>query len=158
VVTALAKVQKELSAMGFGLKIFDGYRPLSVQKKFWDAVADIFPDENERALYVANPKIGSKHNRGAAVDITLIDLVTGKEFEMPSGYDEFSEKAYRDYSKMTINSRKNCKLLELIMKKHGFDGAYSEWWHFDFNGWEKYPIFDVIFNDLEKKKINRCHY
>ncbi len=142
---ALGKVQAELEHLGFGVKIFDGYRPLSVQKTFWDVVSDKFPDPAEREKYVANPEKGSKHNRGAAVDLTLIGLKTGDELEMPSDFDDFSEKAHRDYDKMTSKKvKKNCKLLELVMEKHGFKGCSSEWWHFDFKGWEKYPISDQV--------------
>jgi len=148
---ALAEVEGELEKLGFGLKVFDGYRPLSVQKVFWNIVADKFPNPAERENYVADPAKGSKHNRGTAVDLTLIDLKTGKELEMPSGYDDFSDKAHRTYDKMTSRkAKKNCKLLELVMEKHGFIGLPTEWWHFDFKGWEKYPISDVTFDELAK--------
>ncbi len=141
VAQALSEVQTELERLGVGLKIFDGYRPLSVQKIFWKIVSDKFPNTREREKYVANPAKGSKHNRGTAVDVTLIDLKTGKEFKMPSEYDDFSEKAHRNYEKMISKEvKKNCKLLELTMKKHGFNGVSSEWWHFDFKDWQKYPI------------------
>ncbi len=149
VAVALDAVQREMEAVGLGLKIFDGYRPLSVQKIFWDVVSDRFPDPIERQKYVANPAAGSKHNRGTAVDLTLIDLKTGKELEMPSGYDDFSALAHRIYGKMlSKRARRNCKLLELVMEKHGFIGIPSEWWHFDFKAWEKYPVADVSFDEL----------
>ncbi len=141
---ALNKVQRELKKHGLGLKIWDAYRPLSVQKIFWE----IYPNDN----YVADPAKGSRHNRGCAVDVTLIDLKTGKELEMPSCFDDFSEKAGRDYEKMDSEARKNCKLLETAMEKYGFKGLSSEWWHFDFVGvgievgkeaWKQYPVTDV---------------
>lgn len=146
---ALLKVQEKLEQKkdtqhpaGLGLKVFDGYRPLSVQKIFWS----ICPNEN----FVANPAKGSKHNRGTAVDLTLIDLKTGEELAMPSGYDDFSEKASRNYEKMTTDEiRQNCKLLENTMKKYGFNPLPSEWWHFDFMGWEKHCVMDVTFNELD---------
>src|SRR5579862_743068 len=133
-------IQKELAHKGLGLKIFDGYRPLSVQRKFWE----IFPDER----YVANPKNGSRHNRGSAIDVTLVDLATGQELEMPSGFDDFTAKAHRDYNNMSENSKKNCQLLESYMIKYGFIPWPLEWWHFDDQDWEKYPILDIPFEQL----------
>jgi|GEM_PF-5358063 len=150
---ALDKVQQELAAQGLGLKIFDAYRPLSVQKIFWN----ICPNEN----YVADPAKGSRHNRGCAVDVTLINSKTGKELEMPSEFDEFSEKAGRNYEKMESTTAKNCRLLQDIMEKHGFKGLPSEWWHFDFVGmdtqkevWKEFPVSDIAFDAIPvyKKK------
>ncbi len=147
VAKALDAVQKELNLMGYGLKIFDGYRPLSVQKIFWN----IYPDEK----YVANPAKGSKHNRGTAVDLTLIDIKTGQELKMPSKFDEFSSQANRDYTKMKdLIAKRNCKILESVMQKHGFIGISSEWWHFDYKNWRKYPIQDISFAELCKKYGN----
>jgi D-alanyl-D-alanine dipeptidase len=144
---ALNDVQQELAQQNLGLKIFDAYRPLSVQKIFWE----IYPDEN----YVADPKKGSRHNRGCAVDLTLIDLKTKEELVMPSGFDDFSKKTTRDYDHMTPEARENCKLLENIMQKHGFRGLPSEWWHFDFVGsnpnqeaWREYPVSDIAIETL----------
>jgi D-alanyl-D-alanine dipeptidase len=148
---ALDAVQQKLEKFGLGLKIFDGYRPLSVQKIFWNVVSDQFPDETVRAQYVANPVTGSRHNRGSAVDLTLIDLKTGEELVMPSGYDDFSEKAHRNYNAMSPEAKKNCRLLETIMKSHGFEPLPSEWWHFDWRDWKSFPIQDVTFEELEKK-------
>lgn len=135
----IAAVQAELATMGLGLKIWDGYRPLSVQKIFWKLI----PDER----YVANPSKGSRHNRGTAVDCTLIDN-QGNELEMPSLFDDFSEKASRNYKTMTPTAAKNCNLLETIMAKHGFSFIYSEWWHFDDLNWEKYELLDIPFAQL----------
>lgn len=141
---ALDEVAAELKEQGFGLVIFDAYRPLRVQKIFWQ----ICSDEN----YVANPAKGSRHNRGCAVDLSLIDLKTGQELTMPSGFDEFSAKANRNYDAMEPEACKNCKLLETVMQKHGFKGLPSEWWHFDFVGkdtkegdevWRHYPVSDI---------------
>lgn len=139
---ALNLVQQDLNKGGLGLKIFDAYRPLRYQKLFWS----VMPDEN----YVAHPEKGSKHNRGASVDLTLIRLTDGQELEMPSDFDDLSEKAHRDYSRMTDEAAKNCKLLEDIMAKHGFTGWPKEWWHFDFQGWEHYPLEDISFEEIEK--------
>jgi D-alanyl-D-alanine dipeptidase len=139
----ILEIQKELKELGLGLKIFDGYRPLSVQKKFWE----IMPDER----YVADPKKGSRHNRGAAVDLTLIDK-NGNEIPMPTPYDDFTEKASRNYMDLSSQIIINRKFLEDLMAKYGFTGLPTEWWHFDYNGWEKYDVLDVDFKDLEKEK------
>lgn len=136
----LLKVHNELEQLGLGLVIFDGYRPLSVQKKLWD----VFPDER----YVANPAFGSKHNRGTAVDVTIRDLRTGTYITMPSEYDDFTERAHRAYEKMSHEAAINCKLLELLMEKHGFLGLPTEWWHFDDTNWQNFDILDTSFEEL----------
>lgn len=136
-------VQQELEKQGFGLKIFDGYRPRSVQYKFWELVP--IPG------YVADPKKGSKHNRGSAVDLTIIRLSDGHEIEMPSAFDEFSEKAHRKYETMTPEAAKNCKLLENLMVKYGFIPLSTEWWHFDDVDWEKYELLDISFEEVQKQ-------
>lgn len=136
------EVQKELQKYGLSLKVFDGYRPLSVQKKFWE----IMPDER----YVADPKKGSRHNRGMAVDLTLVDK-DGKEIPMPTPFDDFTEKASRDYFDLPAQILINRKFLEDIMAKYGFTGFPTEWWHFDYQGWEKYEVLDVDFSEIEKK-------
>jgi len=137
---SLDSVQNELETMGLGLKIYDGYRPLSVQKKFWE----IMPDDR----YVADPKKGSRHNRGMAVDLTLVDK-NGKELNMPTEYDDFTEKAHRDYSNLTEEQIKNRKILEDVMTKYGFTGLPTEWWHFDYRGWENYEVMDIDFKDIK---------
>lgn len=119
------------------LKVFDGYRPLSVQKKMWKIVPD--------SRYVANPKNGSRHNRGAAVDLTLIDS-TGKELDMGTGFDNFTEKAHYNYSGLTEEQKKNRKILRDAMIKFGFEPLETEWWHFDYHGWKKFHILDKIFD------------
>lgn len=134
VAEALSRVQNSLKVDGLGLKVWDCYRPLSVQKKMWE----IMPDDR----YVADPQKGSKHNRGAAVDITLVGR-EGEALEMPTPFDDFTEKAARDYLGGTKTSLKNKKRLEDAMAKEGFIGIPTEWWHFDFRDWEKYPIEDI---------------
>lgn len=119
------------------IKIFDGYRPLSVQKLMWE----ILPDPR----YVADPSKGSRHNRGAAVDITLIDA-TGNEIEMGTPYDDFTEKAHYDYEELSDDVKANRKLLRDVMIKFGFEPLETEWWHFDFKGWENFPILDYQIN------------
>ncbi len=119
------------------IKIFDGYRPLSVQKLMWE----ILPDPR----YVADPSKGSRHNRGAAVDITLIDE-NGNEIEMGTPYDDFTEKAHYDYEELSDDVKANRKLLRDVMIKFGFEPLETEWWHFDFKGWEKFSILDYQIN------------
>lgn len=135
----LDSVQKELEKIGLGLKVWDCYRPLSVQKILWAIV----PDER----YVANPAKGSRHNRGCAVDLTLVDSL-GNELPMPTKYDDFTEKAHRNYNDLPDTVVKNRKLLEDVMKKYGFIPLPTEWWHFDFEGWEKFSILDIPLEKL----------
>ncbi len=138
---ALLKVQEALQKRGLGLKIYDGYRPLSVQKKMWAK----YPVEG----YVANPAKGSNHNRGMAVDLTLVDT-QGKELSMPSGYDEFSERAHRNYTGGTQEERNNRQILQEAMEAEGFGGITTEWWHFDFKNAKDFPVLDLPFAQVEK--------
>lgn len=130
----LAKVQDDLERSGLGLKLHDGYRPWSIQKQMWALV----PDDD----YVADPRKGSRHNRGAAVDATLVDRA-GRELEMPSPYDEFSERAHADYAGGTAAGRHNRNVLIRAMRRRGFKVLKTEWWHFDGPGWEHYSVLDV---------------
>ncbi|RJP74307.1 MAG: peptidase M15 [Ignavibacteriales bacterium] len=116
------------------LKVFDGYRPLSVQKKMWV----ILPNED----YVANPAKGSRHNRGAAVDVALIDSL-GNELDMGTGFDDFSKIAYTGNMDLPADVLLNRKILHESMAKFGFDPIKTEWWHFDFKGWSRFSILDV---------------
>lgn len=132
----LDSIQRFLEPMGLGLKVFDGYRPLSVQKKMWA----IMPDEN----YVANPAKGSRHNRGAAVDITLVRLSDGEELLMPTPFDDFTEKAsHHAVEGIPAEALRNRFLLRSVMEKFGFRALPSEWWHYDEIGWERYGILDI---------------
>jgi D-alanyl-D-alanine dipeptidase len=139
---ALVRAHRELEAQGYGLIIHDGYRPWYVTKIFWDATPD------DKKIFVANPQEGSKHNRGCAVDLSLYDLKTGAEVDMPSGYDEMSERAYADYAGGTSQQRALRTLLRQAMEKHGFAVNPTEWWHFDYKDWKQYPILNVKFEDL----------
>jgi D-alanyl-D-alanine dipeptidase len=130
----LVKVQQSLQQKGFGLKIWDGYRPHSVQKKMWEKMPD--------PSYVANPRRGSNHNRGAAVDVTLVDL-KGNELEMPTGFDDFSQKARSNYPNVSEQVRRNRTILQHAMKAQGFSTISSEWWHFNAKDCKKYSILDV---------------
>ena len=143
----LINAQEEFRKQGLSLKVFDCYRPLSVQKKMWQ----IMPDPN----FVADPKKGSKHNRGAAVDITLVDK-NGKELDMGTGYDDFTEKAAPDYKDLPEEVLKNRALLREVMERNGFKGITSEWWHFDDTQWQDYPILDVGFCELIYKPESRA--
>ncbi|MBU0474128.1 MAG: M15 family metallopeptidase [Bacteroidetes bacterium] len=131
---ALSKVHSNLlKTSNYRIKIFDGYRPLSVQKKMWE----ILPDDR----YVANPASGSRHNRGAAVDVTIIDS-SGTELDMGTEYDNFTERAHYAYPDLPENVKANRALLRNTMAKYGFNPINTEWWHFDFSGWEGFSILD----------------
>lgn len=133
---ALIRVHEALKKQGFRLKVYDAYRPWSVQKIFWK----IMPDPR----YVADPKLGSLHNRGMAVDVTLTDL-QGRDVMMPTFYDDFSELAHRDCKALPADAIRHREILEAAMRKEGFYGIPTEWWHFDFHGWGKYPVLDIPF-------------
>jgi D-alanyl-D-alanine dipeptidase len=121
-VLKLMDVQAELREQGLRLKIWDAFRPLEAQEKLWNAKPD--------PKYVSNPWNGTNsHSRGHTLDITLVNA-DGKELEMPTGFDEFSTYADRDYSDCTDAAAKNAQLLQDVMEKHGFTGLQSEWWHF----------------------------
>lgn len=135
----LCAVQKWLKRRKKGLKILDAYRPWHVQKKLWE----ILPDER----YVASPEKGSKHNRGAAVDITLVDE-KGSELIMPTGYDDFTEKAHWVYQDLPVEALANRALLRRAMQIQGFKTYPYEWWHYDDAEWTSYPIEDVALEDL----------
>lgn len=134
VVERLARAQQAAAAQGFGLKVYDCYRPLSVQRAMWTLV----PDER----YVADPAKGSRHNRGAAVDLTLVDAA-GRELPMPTAFDDFSARAHRDYDDLPPPVLANRATLERIMIDAGFSGLPTEWWHFDADGWEQYQVLDA---------------
>jgi D-alanyl-D-alanine dipeptidase len=140
---ALARASKAAQADGFGLTIYDAYRPWRITKKLWDATP-IGPKKE----YVANPKRGSKHNRGCAVDLTLHDLRNAQLVEMPTEFDDFSQKAHRDYMGASAAAIVNRARLARYLEAEGFVGLSNEWWHFDFTGWEKFPVMDIPFNKI----------
>ena len=145
---AVARVHKKLKKQGLGLVIFDGYRPWTITKLFWDVVP------NEKRKFVADPAKGSKHNRGCAVDLSIFDLKTGELVDMPSGYDEFTERASPDYAGGTPEQRANRELLRKLMEDEGFTVNPNEWWHFDYKNWQDYAIYDISFDEAaeESKK------
>ncbi|HEV7642542.1 MAG TPA: M15 family metallopeptidase [Pyrinomonadaceae bacterium] len=136
---ALLRVHKKLKEQGLGLVIFDGYRPWTITKMFWEVVS------LEQRKFVADPAKGSKHNRGCAIDLSIYDLKTGALLDMPSGYDEFTERASPDYKGATILQTKNRELLRGLMESEGFTVNPNEWWHFDYKGWQDYGLYDVPF-------------
>jgi len=139
---ALLRAQRALRSKGYGLLIFDGYRPWSVSKLFWEVVP------REKRDFVADPAKGSKHNRGCAVDLSLYDLQTGREVEMPSPYDDMTERASPDYTGGTPEQRGLRDLLRTVMEKEGFSVEPNEWWHFNYRDWREYPILDIPFDAL----------
>ena len=141
----LVKVHKKLKKQGLGLVIYDGYRPWTITKLFWDSV------KPEQRMFVADPTKGSKHNRGCAVDLSIFDLKTGKDIPMPSGYDEFSERASPKYNGGTDEERQNRDLLRSSMEAEGFIVNENEWWHFDYKDWEQYAIYDISFAEAANK-------
>ena len=141
---ALVRVGRSLREKGYGLLVFDGYRPWSVTRLFWE----ITPKDKRERGFVANPAKGSKHNRGAAVDLSMYELATGKEADMPSAYDEFTDRAAPSYTGGTAEERARRDLLRAEMEKEGFVVDTGEWWHFNYKGWETYPILDIPFEQI----------
>jgi len=138
---ALRKVQDELNESGLGLKVWDAYRPYTTTVLMWDYVRD--------PRYVADPRNGSRHNRGCAVDVTLIDLETAEELPMPTHYDNFTERAHLDYDDLSGEVLNNRALLVDVMRRHGFEPLPSEWWHFDYKDWSEFELMDLSFEELE---------
>ena len=142
---ALLRAQQTLQRYGYGLLIHDAYRPWYVTRMFWDATPDSLKE------FVANPANGSRHNRGAAVDLTLYNLRTGEPVEMPSGYDEFTPRAYPGYPGGTALERWHRELLRQAMEAQGFTVYENEWWHFDYRDWREYPIGNVTFEEIAER-------
>jgi len=141
---ALVRAHRRLRALGYGLLIHDGYRPWYVTRMFWEATP---PEQHE---FVANPANGSRHNRGAAVDLTLYELRTGRPVEMPGTYDEFSRRSYPNYPGGTSRQRWHRELLRNAMEAEGFAVFSSEWWHFDYQDWRLYHIGNATFEELKR--------
>ena len=144
---ALAAAQKDFVAQGYSLKLFDCYRPLSVQKKMWK----ILPGTH----YVANPAKGSKHNRGAAVDLTLVEIATGKEVDMGTPFDTFSPKAHHSYTDLPKKVLAHRQLLREVLGKHNFKPIFSEWWHYEYRPEMTSPVEDLAWPCPEDKQYNR---
>lgn len=141
VVRALQKAQADLQAMGYELKIWDAYRPYDVTKKMWELIGD------ER--YVANPANGSGHNRGLAIDLTLIK--NGEELNMGTGFDNFSDTAHHDFRNLPEEVLRNRQLLRSTMEKHGFRALETEWWHYSWSNDRNYDVLNLSFKKLGKR-------
>lgn len=133
---ALQAAANILRKKGYRIKIWDGYRPRAIQYTLWEVVS---PDQK---IYVADPHKGSRHNRGCAVDLTLVDS-QGNELDMGTAFDDFSPKAHRNYTNLPPNIVANRKILEDALTDQGFIGIHHEWWHFDYQGWQNYPLLDI---------------
>jgi len=140
---ALVRAHRRLKESGFGIVVHDAYRPWWVTWIFWEATP------GDKRDFVANPADGSRHNRGCAADVTLYDLKTGKAVEMPSLYDEMSERAYPDYAGGTTRQRELREILRDAMEAEGFMVYAYEWWHFDYKDWRRYGIGNQTFQQLE---------
>ncbi len=140
---SLVKVQEELRLEGLGIKVFDAYRPYSVTQHFWELVKD------ER--YVANPAKGSHHNRGTAIDLTLVDLRSGNELDMGTGFDNFSDTAHHNFRHLPETVLQNRAKLKNIMSKYGFAALSTEWWHYTYQSPVKFPVLDIPFKKLANK-------
>lgn len=144
---ALVAAQKDFVVRGYSLKLFDCYRPLSVQKKMWK----ILPGTH----YVANPAKGSKHNRGAAVDLTLVEIATGKEVDMGTPFDTFSPKAHHSYTDLPKEVLVHRQLLREVLGKHNFKPIFSEWWHYEYRPEMTSPVEDLAWPCPEDKQYNQ---
>jgi zinc D-Ala-D-Ala dipeptidase len=141
---ALLRAVATLRKQGYGVAVFDGYRPWFVTKLFWD----LTPADKKQ--FVADPSKGSRHNRGCAVDLTLYDLKTGREVSMPSDYDEMTERSHISYAGGTPEQRRLRDLLRAAMEAEGFNVYEPEWWHYDYKDWRQYPILNLSFSEITK--------
>ena len=144
VAESLKKAQAEFNKLGYGIKVFDAYRPYAATVKFYEVYRD--------TTYVASPYRGSRHNRGCAIDMTIFNLKTGDDLPMPTEYDSFRKEAWPSTPVKDPVIKKNRELIISVMEKHGFKVNGSEWWHFDFIGWQKFDVMDISFEELENSK------
>jgi D-alanyl-D-alanine dipeptidase len=143
----LKKINGALAKKGLGLKVFDAYRPYSVTKKMWKVV----PDER----YAANPAKGSGHNRGAAIDVTLVKLSTGEELAMPTRFDDFTEKAHHNYRNLPKEVIRNRELLKDSMEANGLVSLSTEWWHYSLpDAAEQFELLDLSFEELKELQLH----
>ena len=141
----LAAVHEDLAEHGYGILVFDGYRPWIVTKIFWD-----WANAEQRAFF-ANPETGSAHNRGCAVDCSLFDLKTGKEVKMPSGFDDLNENSWSESSAGTEEERRCRDLLIRTMHEHNFKVIKNEWWHFNHITVGDYPVLNLSFSEIQEE-------
>lgn len=137
---ALKKVQEELNKKGMGLKIYDAYRPWGVSCILWQQATD--------KRYVANPKRGSHHNRGIALDLTIVYLSTGKELNMGTDFDNFTDTAHHSFAHLPHEVLANRRLLKNLMWKHGFNFVPTEWWHYHWRD-KSYDVVDLDFGYMK---------
>jgi D-alanyl-D-alanine dipeptidase len=142
VVLALDSVLADLKKMHLGLKIFDAYRPYFITLQLWGKEPD--------SRYAADPAKGSGHNRGIAVDLSLIDLKTQQPLEMPTGFDNFTDSAHQDFMALSARVIQHRNLLKQLMEKHGFIALSTEWWHFSWPNPENYEVLDLSFHQMKK--------
>ena len=136
---ALARVHRALKEKGYGIVVYDAYRPWSVTRDLWDLAS-----EADRANgYVADPATGSRHNRGCAVDVGLYDLITGREVPMPSEFDDFSIRAHADWTGGPEEPRRNRDELRRAMEAEDFKVLPNEWWHFNYRGCDRHLLLDI---------------
>ena len=141
---ALVRANKALAPLGYGLMIHDGYRPWAITRLFWDMTSGF------QREFVADPKTGSKHNRGCAVDLTMYDLANGQVVQMPGEYDEMTPRSYPDYTGGPPEARAKRDLLRKVMEAEGFTVEPNEWWHYNYRDWREYPILDIPFSAIGK--------
>jgi len=146
---ALVRAHRKLKALGYGILVHDSYRPWYVTRMFWDAVPE------DKKIFVADPKDGSRHNRGAAADISLYDLATGAPVDMVGTYDETSDRSFANYPGGTALQRWHRELLRRTMESEGFTVYHAEWWHFDYAGWSEYPILNIPFSQISVQAGDR---
>ncbi len=139
---ALKKVQDTLRTLGLDIKIYDSYRPYSVTKKMWEIV----PDDR----YAANPANGSGHNRGVAIDLTLIDAKTGIQLAMPTPFDSFSDTAHHNFMQLPEAILRNRALLKNTMEQYGFVALDTEWWHYYLQQPKRYELLNLSFRQMKK--------
>ncbi len=148
---ALGRVAECLQSMGYGLLVFDAYRPWFITKVLWDAT----PPGSRR--FVADPAVGSRHNRGCAVDLSLYDIASGHPEEMTSPYDDMSRRAHVEYVGGTSRQRWARDLLRRAMAQHGFTAYAEEWWHFDYEGWRDYGIGNLTLSEVQQPAGDDVH-
>jgi D-alanyl-D-alanine dipeptidase len=144
---SLAVIQKILVQSGLGLKIFDAYRPYSVTEKMWEPVQD--------DRYAADPKKGSGHNRGIAVDLTIINLKNNEALDMGTGFDNFSDTAHHAFTNLPEEVLQNRLLLKNIMEQHGFKALDTEWWHYSLPNAKEFELMNLSFKDLSTKTVKK---
>jgi zinc D-Ala-D-Ala dipeptidase len=142
---ALVRVNQALRKEGYGLVIFDGYRPWSVTKVFWDSTPE------DKKIFVADPSQGSRHNRGCAVDLSMFEIKTGQLVKMPGEYDEMTERSHINYACASPEAKKLRDMLRAAMEAEGFAVYEPEWWHYDYKDWKEYPILNLQFSEIASK-------